>query len=125
MDLRRATEPAHFIAYVCRYTITYMQHIGSNLRKALNTSKETERGELMRYFCDRLNTTRVPDGLPPVAMGRMGKLLQKIPTKDLYYLKRICDDAPNFSKKFWWEINPKNHTEEAKKKSAAKFKDSR
>lgn len=99
-----------------------MKHIGSHLRKALSTAKETERGEMMKYFCERLNVTRLRDGLPPVAMGRMGKLLQAIPTKDLYYLKRVCDDAPNFSKKFWWEINPKNHTEEAKKASAAKFK---
>jgi len=44
-------------------------------------------------------------------MARMGKILEKIPTKDLYYLKRICDDAKNFSKKFWWELNPKNFDE--------------
>jgi len=99
-----------------------MRHIGSQLRKTLSSAKETERGELMRYFCDRLNTGRTRDGLPPVSMGRMGKLLQKIPTKDLYYLKRVCDDAMNFSKKFWWEINPKNHTEAAKKASEEKFR---
>lgn len=99
-----------------------MKHIGSHIRKSMQTSKETERGEIMRYFCQRLNVGRIRDGLPPVSMGRMGKLLQMIPTKDLYYLKRICDDSQNFSKKFWWEINPKNHTEAAKKASAEKFK---
>jgi hypothetical protein len=99
-----------------------MKHIGSDLRKTLKKSNETERGELMRYFCQELNKTRGRDGLPPVSMGRMGKLLQAIPTKDLYYLKKVCDDSPNFSKKFWWEINPKNHTEEAKKMTAAKYK---
>lgn len=99
-----------------------MDHIGSHLRRSLSKAKETERGELMRYFCQKLNVARARDGLPPVTMGRMGKLLEKIPTKDLYYLKTVCDGAPNFSKKFWWEINPKNHTEAAKKASAAKFK---
>lgn len=98
-----------------------MDHIGSHLRKALQKTRETERGELMRYFCQKLNVTRSRDGLPPVSMGRMGKLLERIPTKDLYYLKTVCDSAANFSKKFWWEINPKNHTEEAKKKAAAKY----
>lgn len=93
------------------YTET-MRHIGSHLRGALKKSKETERGELMRYFCQRLNVGRARDGLPPVSMGRMGKLLEKIPTKDLYYLKRVCDDSSNFSKKFWWEINPKKHPDD-------------
>lgn len=97
-----------------------MKHIGSNLNTSLKKTNETERGELMRYFCQELNKTRVPDGLPPVSMGRMGKLLQVIPTKDLYYLKRICDDSQNFSKKFWWEVKPQNHTPEAKAKAAAK-----
>jgi hypothetical protein len=64
---------------------------------------------MMEYFRDRLNRSRVTDGLPPLSMPRMGRILQAIPTKDLYYLKSICDQARNFSKKFWWEINPKNH----------------
>jgi hypothetical protein len=99
-----------------------MKHIGSELKRSLKKTNETERGELMKYFCQELNKTRVPDGLPPVSMGRMGKLLQKIPTKDLYYLKSVCDRAPNFGKKFWYEVNPKFHTPEAKKEQEAKFK---
>lgn len=99
----------------------YMKHIGSQLRKSLQKTRETERGELMQFFRQRLNIDRVRDGYPPITMGRMGKALEKIPTKDLYYLKRVCEESQNFSKKFWWEINPENHTEEAKKKSAAKF----
>ena len=91
-----------------------MKHIAAQLKRSMDESRTTERGELMQYFCDKLNGTRVRDGLAPVSMGRMGKLLQEIPTKDLYYLKTVCDSAGNFSKKFWWEINPKNHTPEAK-----------
>lgn len=99
-----------------------MKHISMQLKKTLSDTRETERGELMKYFVDRLNPSRVNDGLPPLSMGRMGKLLQAIPTKDLYYLQRICNDANNFSKKFWWEINPKNHTPEAKAETAARWK---
>jgi len=71
--------------------------------------RRTERGELMEYFCKKLNASRKEDGLPDLSMGRMGRILQGIPTKDLYYIKSVCEDASNFSKKFWWEINPKKH----------------
>ncbi|OGG60637.1 hypothetical protein A2765_03610 [Candidatus Kaiserbacteria bacterium RIFCSPHIGHO2_01_FULL_56_24] len=86
-----------------------MRHIGISMRQTRARMRQTERGELMKYFCDRLNATRVRDGYPHITMGRMGKILEQIPTKDLYYLKRVCDDAKNFSKKFWWELDPKNH----------------
>src|SRR6185312_13105483 len=95
-----------------------MDHISSHLPKGVpRKEKVTERGELMRYFMDRLNVSRVRDGLPKLTMPRMGRTLEKIPTKDLYYLKSVCDQAKDFSKKFWWEINPKNHTPEAKAKA--------
>lgn len=90
-------------------TIVLMRHIGAHLQKSVKKSRETERGELMRYFCQMLNRSRAEDGLPPISMGRMGKLLQKIPTKDLYYIKRVCDDAKNFSKKFWFILNPEKY----------------
>jgi hypothetical protein len=90
-----------------RCILVAMKHIGDNLKRVMNKSKETERGELMDYFRQKLNMDRVKDGYPPLSMGRMGKMLEKIPTKDLYYLKRVCDDAKNFSKKFWWELKPK------------------
>ncbi len=67
---------------------------------------------MMKYFCERLNVGMKKDGLPLITMSRMGKILEGIPTKDLYYLKRVCNDAPNFSKRFWWEINPKKHEKE-------------
>lgn len=93
-----------------------MKHIGDMMtRRGPNgKDKRTERGELMKYFLQRINAERVADGYKAVTMGHMGKLLQNIPTKDLYYLQKVCDDAKNFSKKFWWEINPKNHEDTSK-----------
>ena len=85
-----------------------MKHIKESLKRTMTKSKETERGELMQYFRQRLNLERNKDGYPIITMARMGKLLEKIPSKDLYYLKRVCDDAKNFSKKFWWELKPKD-----------------
>ena len=93
-----------------------MDHISSHISKvSYKKDKATERGELMQYFMERLNTARVRDGL--------GKLFVAIPTKDLYYLKSVCDSASDFSKKFWWEINPKNHTPEAKAAAVKKWEE--
>jgi len=85
-----------------------MEHIRSRLPKGDERSdRRTERGELMQYFVDKLNVSRKDDGLSEITIARMGRILQGIPTKDLYYLKSVCDDAPNFSKKFWFETKPR------------------
>jgi hypothetical protein len=89
-----------------------MKHIGGHLKTTMQKSAATERGELMEYFRQRLNQGRAKDGYPAITMPRLGSMLTKIPTKDLYYLKRRCDDAQHFSKTFWWLLNPKKHTEE-------------
>ena len=93
------------------YTILCMKHISTHIKRAASKNRVTERGELMEYFCDRLNRDRARDGYSKITLGRMGKTLEKIPTKDLYYLQRVCNDASNFSKKFWWLLNPKKHQE--------------
>ncbi len=98
-----------------------MEHIKAHIYKSLDKKeKATERGELMEYFRDKLNRNRIRDGYPPLNLARMGKILQLIPTKDLYYLKSVCDQASDFSKKFWWEVNPKKHTKEEKEAQSKK-----
>ncbi len=71
--------------------------------------RATERGDMMEYFLEKLNRSRKYAGLQPMNMPRMGRLLVAIPTQDLYYLKSVCDQSKDFSKKFWWEVNPKKH----------------
>ena len=75
-------------------------------------SRKTERGELMRHFQKYLNYDRARDRMTLITMARMGKILEGIPTDDLYYLKSVCDKAKHFSKKFWWEVDPKKHVKE-------------
>jgi len=69
----------------------------------------TERGELLRFFQRHLNVARKQDGLPAITMAHLGVVLEKIPTQDLYYLKSVCSTAKDFSKKFWWELDPTKH----------------
>lgn len=71
--------------------------------------RKTERGELLRFFQRHLNHVRKHDGLAPLTMARLGAELEGIPTADLYYLKSVCSQAKNFSKKFWWELDPSKH----------------
>lgn len=71
--------------------------------------RQTERGELMRFFLRHLNYSRKNDGLAPMTMAHLGTVLEKIPTQDLYYLKSVCSQAKHFSKKFWWELDPSKH----------------
>ena len=75
-------------------------------------ARQTERGELMRFFTRHLNLSRARDGHEPIMMARMGKILEGIPTADLYYLQSVCTKAKNFSRKFWWEVDPKKHVKE-------------
>ncbi len=87
-----------------------MEHISKHMDSLSARSKKeraTERGELMKYFMERLNIARKRDHIPPLTMPRMGRLLVAIPTQDLYYLRSVCDQSKDFSKKFWWEIKPK------------------
>jgi hypothetical protein len=106
-----------------------MEHIGKHIISPSAKSKKdraTERGELMQYFMEKLNVARRRDGMPPLSMGRMGRMLVAIPTKDLYYLKSVCDDADKrngldaFCKKFWWEIKPRKEEEKEKSKTKKK-----
>jgi hypothetical protein len=97
-----------------------MKHISIHIKRAAAKERVTERGEMMQYFCDRLNPDRVRDGYAKMTLGRMGKTLEKIPTKDLYYLKRVCDDAQNFAKKFWYELNPDKYEKANKNKFGKK-----
>jgi len=121
----RATEPTidSFLTAVNAYPGVYnkrVDHISAHIQglaKANKKDRSTERGEMMLFFMDRLNAARVRDGLGKLTMPRMGRILEKIPTKDLYYLKSVCMRAKDFSKKFWWEIKPENHTPEAKAKA--------
>lgn len=103
-----------------------MQPISAHLgnRPAPKKDRTHERGELMRYFLERLNPSRIQSGIPRLTMGRMGKLLEQIPTGDLYALKTKCEDAErrgnSFSKRFWFELNPKKYEGRPKPWESAK-----
>ncbi len=90
-----------------------MRKIGEVIKEVKKeSSRATERGELLRFFQRHLNYGRKKDGFPPLSMARLGFILEGIPTKDLYYLKSVCSQAKHFGKRFWYEVDPKKHIEE-------------
>jgi len=71
----------------------------------------------MRHFLSQLNPPRAADGLPLISMARIGKIQEQISTGALYALKSKCEDAErrgfSFTKRFWWEIKPRNEEKRA------------
>ena len=74
-------------------------------RKGANS----ERASLIGFFTDTLNLTRDGKKYKKLSYSRIGALLSHLSVRDLYYLKRYCEEAKNFSSCFWWSINPKKH----------------
>ena len=75
--------------------------------KVEQKSKKTERGELLVYFCGKLNKGRAEKKLKPLTIPRVAFMLTRIPTKDLYYIKSVCDDFENRGKPFgglFWKL---------------------
>lgn len=70
-------------------------------------SPRNEREELLGKFLERLNPSRVKDGLPVLTIGRMVKLFEGVPTSDIYPFFKSCEGARSFSRLFWSLIKPK------------------
>lgn len=81
--------------------------------KGRSVGKETERGELFRWFMTQLNPDRQKNGYIPLTFGRMGKLLEKIPTKDLYFIQTCMKDRDyeRAARYFWWSLKPHEENE--------------
>ena len=79
-------------------------------------TRSTERGELLKDFMYPINEARKGTKYKPLSIARIGMYLAHIETKDLYYLRSVCLDAANrsnnyyqgFSKKFFYEIKPRD-----------------
>jgi hypothetical protein len=81
--------------------------------------RRTERGELLKYFRNKINAGRLGTKYKPLSMGYFAMRLSYMSVPDLYHLKSICDDAQRrgggFSKMFFWAIKPQEERKEASK----------
>jgi hypothetical protein len=89
-----------------------MEHITKSLperRQAPQKTRQTERGNLLDEFLRRIKPTWDAKRFGELTIARIAKKLEGISTKDLYYLKSVCEDSKSYAKRFFWEINPKKH----------------
>lgn len=73
--------------------------------------RSTERGDLFDQLITTLNPARARDGFQPLTHQRLGYLLEKVPTKDIYSLISKMSDGERRgvppSAIFWSEIRPR------------------
>lgn len=73
--------------------------------------RETERGEFLEYFLQNVNRERIAEKRTPFTIKYIAFRLARIPTKDLYYLKTMCEDRKPgypFGKCFFGSLKPRN-----------------
>lgn len=64
------------------------------------------RQDVVKEFLDTINADR---GIyKPVSPARMAMMLAPMDKNQLYQFLGQCKDAKNFSKYFWYHVNPKN-----------------
>ncbi|MGY3406076.1 hypothetical protein ACVWZV_002189 [Bradyrhizobium sp. GM5.1] len=88
-----------------------MEQIKSLLRAPVTKQdNRTQRGEMLKEFLSHITPSWDAKKYGRMTIGRLAKKLQGIPTEDLYYLHRVCLDSKDYSKRFFWELNPNKHT---------------
>lgn len=76
-----------------------------------STERISERGELMKAFMAGILPTWDAQKFGKMTYPRLAKKLQDVPTQDLYYLKRVCEDSKHYAKRFFFELSAEKHKE--------------
>lgn len=71
------------------------------------TKATSERAELVEQFVTRLNASRVAGGYKKLSPGFYASKMSHIPTDELYFFLKKCQQAKNFSSCWWYFCNPK------------------
>lgn len=78
--------------------------------QATRKSKITnERQLVMKDFLDRLNPPRIASGYRNLSPGRLGMMMRHMTTSQMKVFYGECKYANDFSKYFWYMMNPKNY----------------
>ena len=64
-----------------------------SIKKAAKPVRSTERGDLLQYFLDTINSERRADKRKSLPFMVIAVKCTGLELKDLYYLKSICEDA--------------------------------
>ena len=86
-------------------TDRYLERI--RRRRAEKKLPRNPRDEMLELFVDRINAGNVADGFPAVGFGRVAKMLEGIPTGDLFALFQKCQTYRKFGAGLRHELRPK------------------
>ncbi len=83
----------------------------SRYRFSTVKSRNTEYGDMLNKFLDKLNPDRVSNNFSPLAIGRLAGELKraKYATSQLYAFYQECERAKNFSSYFWFRIKERKN----------------
>lgn len=68
------------------------------------TKATSERAELIERFVTKLNASRVASGYKPLTAGFYASKMSHIPTDELHFHYKQCEQAKSFSS-LWWYMN--------------------
>jgi hypothetical protein len=81
------------------------------LRAPAKHDRNSERGDLIKFFTDKVNADRDGKKYRKLPISAIAVKLSHLSLADLYYLKSDCTDAERrgkpFAAVFWWSIKPK------------------
>jgi hypothetical protein len=86
-------------------TDSYLERI--RRRRAEEKLPRNARDEMLELFVDRINAGNIADGFPEASFGRVAKMLEGIPTGDLYALFQKCQTYRKFGAGLRHELKPK------------------
>lgn len=86
-------------------TDSYLERI--RRRRAEEKLPRNARDEMLELFVGRINVGNIADGFPEVGFGRAAKMLEGIPTGDLYALFQKCQTYRKFGAGLRHELKPK------------------
>lgn len=70
----------------------------------------SERHELVSKFSEKINESRIRDGLKPLPNAFINKKMadsKLLSNFDLYWFYKYCDETKNFDKTWWWSLKAK------------------
>jgi len=68
------------------------------------TKATSERASIIESFVTKLNNSRTVGGYKPLLPGFYASKMSHIPTDDLYFHYKQCEQSKNFSS-LWWYLN--------------------
>jgi hypothetical protein len=75
------------------------------------TPRQSERGDLLKYFYINVNGERDGVKYPKLPIGMLAGRLKGLEVRDLYFLRSLCEQerarGGSWSKTFWGSLKPR------------------